>query len=69
MKPTLIPVILSGGAGSPPVMIPVMIEVQSGAYVGEDDTVRFEDLYGRDESKGNASGLSLSSKTLIKSFI
>jgi len=25
----------------------VMIEVQSGAYVGEDDIERFEDSYGR----------------------
>jgi len=25
-----------------------LIEVQSGAYLGEDDIVRFEDLYGRD---------------------
>lgn len=25
----------------------VMIEVQSGAYLGEDDIVRFEDIYGR----------------------
>ena len=24
-----------------------LIEVQSGSYVGEDDIVRFEDLYGR----------------------
>jgi mannose-1-phosphate guanylyltransferase/mannose-6-phosphate isomerase len=24
-----------------------MIEVQSGAYLGEDDIVRFEDVYGR----------------------
>jgi len=24
-----------------------MIEVQSGPYLGEDDIVRFEDLYGR----------------------
>ena len=24
-----------------------MIEVQSGAYLGEDDIVRFEDTYGR----------------------
>ena len=55
----LIPVILCGGAGSPL----VMIEVQSGDYVGEDDIVRFEDLYGRDELKGNAFGLSPSSKT------
>jgi mannose-1-phosphate guanylyltransferase/mannose-6-phosphate isomerase len=26
-----------------------MIEVQSGAYLGEDDIVRFEDIYGRDQ--------------------
>jgi mannose-1-phosphate guanylyltransferase / mannose-6-phosphate isomerase len=26
-----------------------MIEVQSGSYLGEDDIVRFEDAYGRDE--------------------
>jgi mannose-1-phosphate guanylyltransferase len=25
----------------------VMIEVQSGEYLGEDDIVRFEDIYGR----------------------
>jgi mannose-1-phosphate guanylyltransferase len=25
----------------------VMIEVQSGNYLGEDDIVRFEDRYGR----------------------
>ena len=25
----------------------VMIEVQCGDYVGEDDIVRFEDVYGR----------------------
>ena len=24
-----------------------MIEVQSGSYLGEDDIVRFEDVYGR----------------------
>ncbi len=28
----------------------VMIEVQSGDYLGEDDIVRFEDIYGRDLS-------------------
>jgi mannose-1-phosphate guanylyltransferase/mannose-6-phosphate isomerase len=28
-----------------------MIEVQSGAYLGEDDIVRFQDNYGRSESK------------------
>ena len=25
----------------------ILIEVQSGSYVGEDDIVRFEDKYGR----------------------
>jgi mannose-1-phosphate guanylyltransferase len=25
----------------------VMIEVQSGSYLGEDDIVRFQDIYGR----------------------
>jgi mannose-1-phosphate guanylyltransferase/mannose-6-phosphate isomerase len=24
-----------------------LIEVQSGAYLGEDDIVRFDDIYGR----------------------
>jgi hypothetical protein len=28
-----------------------MIEVQSGAYLGEDDIVRFEDRYGRSNTK------------------
>jgi mannose-6-phosphate isomerase-like protein (cupin superfamily) len=27
-----------------------VIEVQSGSYLGEDDIVRFEDVYGREES-------------------
>ncbi len=27
-----------------------LIEVQSGAYLGEDDIVRFEDLYGREDA-------------------
>jgi mannose-1-phosphate guanylyltransferase len=30
----------------------VMIEVQSGAYLGEDDIVRFDDIYGRVPGKG-----------------
>ena len=31
-----------------PGMIPLeIIEVQSGSYLGEDDIVRFEDVYGR----------------------
>lgn len=29
-----------------------LIEVQSGAYLGEDDIVRFEDVYGRQGTKG-----------------
>jgi mannose-1-phosphate guanylyltransferase len=32
---------------NPGVIDLVMIEVQSGEYLGEDDIVRFEDLYGR----------------------
>ena len=28
-----------------------IIEIQSGTYLGEDDVVRFEDLYGRVESE------------------
>jgi len=33
---------------SNPSKIPlVIIEIQSGTYIGEDDIVRFEDLYGR----------------------
>ena len=36
---------------SNPGRIPVeMIEVQSGAYLGEDDIVRFDDLYGRSDA-------------------
>ena len=27
----------------------ILIEVQSGAYLGEDDIIRFEDRYGRSE--------------------
>ena len=29
-----------------------LIEVQSGSYLGEDDIIRFEDVYGRSESEG-----------------
>jgi len=32
---------------NPGVIDLVMIEVQSGEYLGEDDIVRFEDVYGR----------------------
>lgn len=31
-----------------------LIEVQSGAYLGEDDIIRFEDQYGRDRKNGKA---------------
>ncbi len=38
-----------------PGKIPVeMIEVQSGAYLGEDDIVRFEDRYGRGNTNGDS---------------
>jgi mannose-1-phosphate guanylyltransferase/mannose-6-phosphate isomerase len=29
-----------------------IIEVQSGSYLGEDDILRFDDVYGRQEQKG-----------------
>jgi mannose-6-phosphate isomerase-like protein (cupin superfamily) len=29
-----------------------LIEVQSGSYLGEDDIVRFEDVYGRSTPSG-----------------
>ena len=32
---------------NPGVMNLVLIEVQCGEYLGEDDIVRFEDIYGR----------------------
>tara|TARA_B110000483_G_C17819489_1_gene398383 strand:- start:57 stop:188 length:132 start_codon:yes stop_codon:yes gene_type:complete len=28
-----------------------IIEVQSGTYLGEDDIIRFEDIYGRIKNK------------------
>jgi len=31
-----------------------IIEVQSGAYLGEDDIIRFEDIYGRVDNKKNS---------------
>ena len=30
-----------------------IIEVQNGEYVGEDDIVRLDDIYGRHEKRGN----------------
>ncbi|MBE7564240.1 mannose-1-phosphate guanylyltransferase/mannose-6-phosphate isomerase [Acidithiobacillus sp. HP-6] len=35
---------------NPGMMDLVLIEVQSGAYLGEDDIVRFDDIYGRTEA-------------------
>jgi mannose-6-phosphate isomerase-like protein (cupin superfamily) len=32
-----------------------LIEVQSGAYLGEDDIVRFDDLYGRQNEESSDS--------------
>ena len=29
----------------------ILIEVQTGSYLGEDDIVRFEDIYGRIKNK------------------
>jgi mannose-6-phosphate isomerase-like protein (cupin superfamily) len=37
-----------GNSGTAPL---VMIEVQCGDYVGEDDIVRFDDVYGRVKSQ------------------
>jgi mannose-6-phosphate isomerase-like protein (cupin superfamily) len=31
-----------------------LIEVQSGAYLGEDDIVRFDDVYGRTDNPGRS---------------
>ena len=38
---------------NPGVIALVMIEVQSGEYLGEDDIVRFEDVYGRMQAVAN----------------
>lgn len=35
----------------------VLIEVQTGAYLGEDDIVRYEDVYSRGQArKGSTEG-------------
>lgn len=44
---TFIPAGTRHRLGNPGVLDLVMIEVQSGEYLGEDDIVRFEDIYGR----------------------
>jgi mannose-1-phosphate guanylyltransferase len=51
---TFIPVETRHRLGNPGDTPLVMIEVQCGEYVGEDDIVRFEDVYGRvrDEKRG-----------------
>lgn len=44
---TYIPAGVRHRLGNPGILPLVMIEVQSGAYLGEDDIVRFDDAYGR----------------------
>ncbi|MDD4885426.1 MAG: mannose-1-phosphate guanylyltransferase/mannose-6-phosphate isomerase [Thiomonas sp.] len=44
---TYIPAGIRHRLENPGILDLVMIEVQSGAYLGEDDIVRFEDVYGR----------------------
>ena len=46
---TYIPIGETHRLENPGIMPLELIEVQSGAYLGEDDIVRFEDLYGRDQ--------------------
>lgn len=52
---TYIPVGASHRLKNPGVIPLVLIEIQSGAYLGEDDIVRFADAYGREttEQKGS----------------
>ena len=49
---TYIPVGVSHRLENPGKIPLELIEVQSGAYLGEDDIVRFDDVYGRQESQG-----------------
>jgi mannose-6-phosphate isomerase-like protein (cupin superfamily) len=44
---TFIPIETKHRLGNPGTAMLVMIEVQCGEYVGEDDIVRFDDVYGR----------------------
>ena len=48
---TYIPVGTKHRIENPGKIVLHMIEVQSGGYLGEDDIVRFEDIYGREGSK------------------
>ena len=52
---TYIPVGVRHRLENPGVIPLEIVEVQSGAYLGEDDIVRFEDHYGRDK-EGNGHG-------------
>jgi mannose-1-phosphate guanylyltransferase/mannose-6-phosphate isomerase len=47
---TYIPIGVTHRLENPGKVMLEMIEVQSGPYLGEDDIVRFEDVYGRSES-------------------
>jgi len=47
---TYIPVGTKHRLKNPGVIPLVLIEIQSGAYLGEDDIVRFADVYGREDS-------------------
>ena len=48
-KSTYIPIGVQHRLRNPGKLALEMIEVQSGAYLGEDDIVRFEDVYGREK--------------------
>ena len=43
-----------------------IIEVQSGAYLGEDDIVRYEDTYGRAASGKTAGAASVSTLSAVE---
>jgi mannose-1-phosphate guanylyltransferase / mannose-6-phosphate isomerase len=49
---TYIPVGTKHRIANPGKVMLHIIEVQSGSYLGEDDIVRFEDIYGREGSQG-----------------
>jgi mannose-6-phosphate isomerase-like protein (cupin superfamily) len=48
---TYIPIGMKHRIENPGTIALEIIEVQSGAYFGEDDIVRFEDRYGREGTK------------------
>ncbi len=56
---TYIPATCKHRMENPGVLPLVMIEVQSGAYLGEDDIVRFDDVYGRKVEDGAESTVNL----------